>query len=314
MDLYAYYPNPQYEGQTKTKLGNTEIKGIVDDILQTEFQKYFDRDIDSLKDVINNAMKSYKLRKAEEKVKEKILGKPSKFANTTKLARCQSKNPQETEIFIVEGDSAGGSAKQARNRKHQAVLPLKGKVLNVEKKSVYKVIENKEILSLVSALGCGFYEGLGNDFDITKLKYGKIIILTDADVDGSHIRTLLLTFFYRYMPELIYEGNIYIGLPPLYKLSYSGKDFYFYDDNELDKELKKMGNKKFTLQRYKGLGEMNPEQLWETTMNPETRNIKIVEIEDIVAADEITEILMGSNVKPRKSFITDMAKLANLDV
>ncbi len=312
--LSLKYPNPQYEGQTKTKLGNTEVKKKIDDILQIELQKYFDRNTDVLETIIKNAIEFQKVRKAEEKAKEKVFSKSSKFSTNKKLAHCQSKNPKETELFIVEGDSAGGSAKQGRDRRYQAVLPLKGKILNVEKKSIYKVVKNKEIASLISALGCGFYEGLGNDFDITKLRYGKIIILTDADVDGSHIRTLLLTFFYRYMPELIYEEKIYIGVPPLYKIRYDKKDVYLYTDEELEREMKKVKNKKYVIQRYKGLGEMNPEQLWETTMTPKTRKIKLVTVDSILESNKITEVLMGNNVKPRKSFIKNMANKANLDI
>lgn len=306
------HPDPQYEGQTKTKLGNSDVKGVIDDIVSIEIQKYFDRNVEELKTILDNAMKSYKVRKAEEKAKNTILSKTTLLEINSKLASCISKNSEETELILVEGDSAGGSAKQARDRRIQAILPLKGKVLNVEKNGLSKVLANKEIVSIINALGCG----IGDDFDINKLKYSKIIIMTDADVDGSHIRTLLLTFFYRYMPELILEGKVYKAIPPLYKVTYEEKGRkkaqfkYLYSDHELEK-LKKSVNI-ISIQRYKGLGEMNPEQLWETTLNPTTRLLAQITIEDAVEADEITNVLMGNQVQPRREFIQEEAHNAEL--
>ena len=223
-------------------------------------------------------------------------------------------NPEKCEIFIVEGDSAGGSAKMARNRMYQAIMPIRGKILNVEKASIDKVLKNAEIKTMINAFGCGFSEGYGNDFDISKLRYGKIIIMADADVDGAHISTLLLTLFYRFMPELIYEGHVYIAMPPLYKvIPQRGKEEYLYDDAALEK-YRKTHTGKFILQRYKGLGEMDPQQLWETTLDPETRMMKKIEIEDGRMASEVTEMLMGNDVAPRRKFIHDNAMSAALDV
>ena len=236
------------------------------------------------------------------------------FDSNGKLANCESKDPSKCEIFIVEGDSAGGSAKTARNRAYQAILPIRGKILNVEKASIDKVLANAEIKTMINAFGCGFKEGYGNDFDITKLRYDKIIIMADADVDGAHISTLLLTLFYRFMPELIYEGHVYIAMPPLYKAMPSkGKEEYLYDDKALEK-YRKTHKGPFTLQRYKGLGEMDADQLWETTLNPETRKLKLIEIEDGRHASQITEMLMGNEVPPRKAFIYEHANDAQLDV
>jgi len=231
-----------------------------------------------------------------------------------KLSNCESRKPEECEVFIVEGDSAGGSAKKARNRRTQAILPIRGKILNVEKASMDKVLANAEIKTMIQAFGCGFSEGYGNDFDISKLRYNKIIIMTDADVDGAHIATLLLTFFYRFMPELIQAGHVYLATPPLYKaVPKKGEEEYLYDDNALE-QYRKTHKGDFTLQRYKGLGEMDAEQLWETTLDPERRVLKQVEIEDGRLASEITEMLMGSDVAPRKQFIHDNAAMAELDV
>lgn len=306
--------NPQYEGQTKTKLGNSDARGAVEEVLGTELPQLFDRNVDMIKAITENALKAYKLRKVEEKARVGFLNKTATLTVNGKLASCQSKNPEEAEIFIVEGDSAGGSAKQARNRKTQAILPLKGKILNVEKSNLSKLIQNTEVATLISALGCGFGEGLGDDFDIKNLKYSKIIILTDADVDGSHIRTLLLTFFYRYMPELIYEGKIFIGMPPLYKVTEGKNIHYLYNDRELESYKNEIGSKKFQLQRYKGLGEMNPDQLWETTLNPKTRYLKQVTIHDAVQADKVTNLLMGNKVPPRREFINEQAVYAEIDL
>ena len=308
------HPNPQYEGQTKTKLGNSEVRAIVDEIFSIEAQNFFDRNIEVLEKIIDIALQSAKLRQAEEKVRGKLLNKSMNLAVNGKLASCKrTTKPEDAELFIVEGDSAGGSAKQARNRDFQAILPLRGKILNVEKQNIVNILKNTEITTLISALGCGLGEGLGDDFDINKLRYHKIIIMTDADVDGAHIRTLLLTFFYRYMPELIYQGKVYIAMPPLYKVANGKKEMYFYDDKELEEYMKNnKGN--ISIQRYKGLGEMNTEQLWETTMNPKTRVLKQVEIDDLIEADEITSMLMGNKVKPRREFIQKKAYYADVDI
>lgn len=236
------------------------------------------------------------------------------FDSNGKLANCESRDQNKCEIFIVEGDSAGGSAKTARDRNFQAILPIRGKILNVEKASIDKVLANAEIKTMINAFGCGFSEGYGNDFDITKLRYDKIIIMADADVDGAHICTLLLTLFYRFMPELIYEGHVYIAMPPLYKaMPARGEEQYLYDDKALER-YRKTHKGSFTLQRYKGLGEMDADQLWETTLNPETRKLKLVEIEDARMASDVTEMLMGSDVPPRKAFIYEYAQTAQLDI
>ena len=244
-----------------------------------------------------------------------MLSKPKySFDSNGKLANCESRDPEKCEIFIVEGDSAGGSAKNARNRMYQAILPIRGKILNVEKASIDKILANAEIKTMINAFGCGFSEGYGNDFDITKLKYNKIVIMADADVDGAHIATLLLTLFYRFMPELIYEGHVYIAMPPLYKAMPSkGEEEYLYDDAALEK-YRKSHKGSFTLQRYKGLGEMDEDQLWETTLDPARRKLKRVEIEDARMASDVTELLMGNDVPPRKAFIYRHAKDALLDV
>ena len=309
------HPAPRFEGQTKTKLDNPDAGVAVSNIVGDEVTLYFDKHQEELKSVIDCAVASAKIRKAEEKAKNNVLKKTKySFDSNGKLANCESKNPEECEVFIVEGDSAGGSAKTARNRATQAILPIRGKILNVEKASIDKVLANAEIQSMILTFGCGFSEGYGNDFDISKLRYNKIILMTDADVDGAHIDTLLLTFFYRFMPELITNGHIYIATPPLYKvIQKNGKGEYLYDDKALEDYRKKHHGKSFTLQRYKGLGEMDPEQLWETTLNPETRILKQVEIEDIRLANEVTEILMGSDVPPRRNFIREHANEAEID-
>ncbi|MBP5310371.1 MAG: DNA gyrase subunit B [Lachnospiraceae bacterium] len=309
------HPDPRFEGQTKTKLDNQDAAKVVAKITGEEIVHYFDRNVETLKSVLSCAEKAAKIRKTEEKAKTNMLSKPKfSFDSNGKLANCESKDPKKCEIFIVEGDSAGGSAKTARDRNYQAILPIRGKILNVEKASIDKILANAEIKTMINSFGCGFSEGYGNDFDITKLKYDKIIIMADADVDGAHISTLLLTLFYRFMPELIYEGHVYIAMPPLYKAMPSkGEEEYLYDDKALEK-YRKTHKSAFTLQRYKGLGEMDAEQLWETTLDPARRKLKLVEIEDARMASDITELLMGNDVPPRKAFIYEHANDAQLDV
>ena len=309
------HPDPRFEGQTKTKLDNQDAAKVVAKVTGEQIVHFFDRNLETLKNVIGCAEKAAKIRKSEEKAKTNMLTKQKfSFDSNGKLANCESKDPKKCEIFIVEGDSAGGSAKTARNRMFQAILPIRGKILNVEKASIDKVLANAEIKTMINAFGCGFSEGYGNDFDITKLKYDKIIIMADADVDGAHISNLLLTLFYRFMPELIFEGHVYIAMPPLYKaMPAKGKEEYLYDDKALEK-YRKTHKGPFTLQRYKGLGEMDAQQLWETTLDPETRLLKLVEIEDARMASEITELLMGTEVPPRKAFIYQHATDAELDV
>ncbi|MBR4734368.1 MAG: DNA gyrase subunit B [Lachnospiraceae bacterium] len=309
------HPDPRFEGQTKTKLDNQDAAKVVSKITGDEVVHFFDRNLETLKSVIGCAEKAAKIRKTEEKAKTNMLTKQKySFDSNGKLANCESKDPSKCEIFIVEGDSAGGSAKTARNRMYQAILPIRGKILNVEKASIDKILANAEIKTMINAFGCGFSEGYGNDFDISKLRYDKIIIMADADVDGAHISTLLLTLFYRFMPELIFEGHVYIAMPPLYKAMPSkGEEQYLYDDKALEK-YRKTHKGPFTLQRYKGLGEMDAQQLWETTLDPETRMMKQVEIEDARMASEITELLMGTEVPPRKAYIYDHARDAALDI
>ncbi len=309
------HPDPRFEGQTKTKLDNQDAAKVVGKITGDEIGRYFDRNLETLKNIIGCAEKAAKIRKTEEKAKTNMLTKQKfSFDSNGKLANCESKDAARCEIFIVEGDSAGGSAKTARNRNFQAILPIRGKILNVEKASIDKVLANAEIKTMINAFGCGFSEGYGNDFDITRLRYHKIIIMADADVDGAHISTLLLTLFYRFMPQLIFEGHVYIAMPPLYKAMPSkGAEEYLYDDKALDK-YRKRHKGPFTLQRYKGLGEMDADQLWETTLNPETRMLKLVEIEDARMASEVTEMLMGTEVPPRKAFIYHHADDAELDI
>lgn len=308
------HPDPLFEGQTKTKLGNTDATKAVAAVTDQQLPLYFDRNIEQLKKILANAERSAKLRKIETKNKSNMLEKQKfSFESNGKLANCESKKAEECEIFIVEGDSAGGSAKMARNRKTQAIMPIRGKILNVEKATMDKVVQNAEIKTMISAFGCGMGEGYGNDFDISKLKYNKIIIMSDADIDGAHISTLLLTFFYKFLPDLIKEGHIYRAMPPLYKVTPSrGEEKYLYDDNELA-EYRKM-HKNFKLQRYKGLGEMNPNLLWETTMNPANRYLKLIEIEDALQATKTTELLMGNDTESRKDFIYKKALEANLDI
>ena len=342
------HPDPQFEGQTKTKLGNTDAKVAVEDVFTGEVTRYFDKNVEELKAVLENSMKSYNARKAGDKARNAVLKQLQDVDFKSKLAACSSRKPEECELYIVEGDSAGGTVKTARNRKTQAVLPLRGKILNVEKATLDKILVNNEIKSMIAAFGCG----ISDEFDITKLRFDKIIILTDADVDGAHISTLLLTFFYRFMPELILEGKIYRGLPPLYKVTYedtegaseedadsasasdtdagksakgakkskakgkgkkSKNEKYLFNDFELE-QFRKEGKKILDLQRYKGLGEMDADQLWETTLNPETRILAQVSITDTVEADEVTTLLMSNNVPPRRAFIMEEARYAKLDV
>ena len=309
------HPAPRFEGQTKTKLDNPDAGTVVANVTGDEVQLYFDRHLDDLNAVIACAEKSAKIRKAEEKAKTNMLTK-QKFSidSNGKLANCESKNPEECEVFIVEGDSAGGTVKTARNRKTQAVLPLRGKILNVEKASLEKILLNNEIKSMIAAFGCG----IGDEFDISKLRYDKIIILTDADVDGAHISTLLLTFFYRFMPELIKQGHVYLAQPPLYKIEKNRKVWYAYSDEELNNiltEIGRDGNNK--IQRYKGLGEMDAEQLWETTMDPEKRVLRrvVMDNENSSELDVTFTTLMGDQVEPRREFIEENAQFVkNLDI
>ena len=315
------HPDPQFEGQTKTKLGNTDAKTAVDEVFAAEVTRYFDKNVEVLRAILDNIVRSSRARQASDKARTAVLKQLNDVDTRSKLAACSSKKPSECEIYIVEGDSAGGTVKTARDRKTQAVLPLRGKIINVEKASLEKILQNNEIKSMIAAFGCG----ISDEFDINKLRYDKIIILTDADVDGAHISTLLLTFFYRFMPELILEGKVYRGLPPLYKIEYEmpvkkaskKQNDYLMNDFELDKkrrEIDTAGGKILSLQRYKGLGEMDAAQLWETTLDPAQRTLAQITIADTVEADEVTNLLMGSNVLPRRQFIIDEAKYANLDI
>ena len=305
---------PQFEGQTKTKLGNSEVTGNVMSIMNEALSNFLEENPSIAKVILEKCISASRAREAARKARE-LVRRKSALETTTlpgKLADCSSKNPEECEVYIVEGDSAGGSAKQGRDRKYQAILPLWGKMLNVEKSRADKIYGNDKLNPVIIAVGAG----IGAEFDITKIRYGKVIIMADADVDGAHIRTLLLTFFFRYMRPLIENGNVYLAQPPLYKLSKKGiKDIYCYTDEELDQKLNEIGRDGIGIQRYKGLGEMNPEQLWETTMNPETRTLVKVHIEDAIKADEIFTILMGDEIEPRREFIEANAKyVKNLDI
>jgi len=311
------HPDPIFEGQTKTKLASQDAVTAVSQVTGEKLEHYFDRNVDVIRSIIECANKSAKIRKAEEKAKTNMLSK-SKFSfdSNGKLKVCTSKDPEKCEIFIVEGDSAGGSAGMGRNREFQAILPIRGKILNVEKASIDKVLANAEIKTMINAFGCGFSEGYGNDFDLSKLKYNKIILMTDADVDGSHIDTLLLTFFYRFMPDLITNGHIYISMPPLYLVTPKKKSEepkYLYDDRALLKYQEKHDPSTYELKRFKGLGEMDPPDLWATTLDPERRVLKLVDIEDARLASEVTEKLMGSEVGPRREFIYNHAHEAEID-
>ena len=309
------HPDPRFEGQTKTKLDNPDAGRVTSEVSGDEIQRCFDKDLETLKLVISCAERSAKIRKAEEKSRTNLLVKQRFVIDSNgKLATCGSRVAEECEVFIVEGDSAGGSAKTARDRRVQAILPIRGKILNVEKATIDKVLANSEIKTMINAFGCGFSEGYGNDFDISKLRYHKIIIMTDADVDGAHISTLLLTFFYRFMPDLITAGHIYLAMPPLYKaIPKNGKEEYLYDDKALEK-YKESHKEKFTLQRYKGLGEMDADQLWETTLDPKQRILRLVEIEDAKMASDVTSMLMGNDVPIRRAFIYEHANDAELDI
>ena len=311
--LSVKLPEPQFEGQTKTKLGNSETRGIVESLTYDYISNFLEENPNEGKSILGKAINASRAREAARKARE-ISRKRSILDNTTlpgKLADCQADDIEVTEVFIVEGDSAGGSAKQGRDRRNQAILPLRGKIMNVEKARLDRILGYEEIRAMITAFGTG----IGNEFDISKLRYGKIIIMTDADVDGAHIRTLLLTFFYRYMRQLLDNGNIYIAQPPLYKVAKGRAEHYAYSDKELEKIIKEIGKGNYSIQRYKGLGEMNPEQLWETTMNPENRVLLKVSIEDAIAADEIFTTLMGDRVKPRREFIQKNAKqVRNLDI
>lgn len=304
---------PQFEGQTKSKLGNSDIRGFVENTIVTKFSAFLEEHPSEARIIVEKALSASRAREAAKKARD-LTRRKSVLESASlpgKLADCSEKDPALCEIFIVEGDSAGGSAKQGRDRRFQAILPLRGKILNVEKTRLDRILANEEIKSMVTAFGAG----IGDDFNLDKLRYHKIICMTDADVDGSHIRTLLLTFFYRYMKSLVEQGYVYIAQPPLYKINKSKKEYYVYSDEELEGLLDEIGRDGIEIQRYKGLGEMNPEQLWDTTMNPETRTILRVELEDAIAADEIFNTLMGDKVEPRREFIEINAKMVkNLDI
>ena len=305
---------PQFEGQTKTKLGNSEVRGIVDSIVSEGLNEYFEEHPDVAKRILDKALTASRAREAARKARELTRRKNALEFNAGlpgKLADCSVKDPEHCEIFIVEGDSAGGSAKQGRDRRFQAILPIRGKILNVEKARLDRIYANAEIRTMITAFG----SGISDEFDLSKLRYNKIVIMTDADVDGAHIRTLLLTFFYRYMKPLVEHGHVYIAQPPLYQIRKGKKHWYTYSDDELTMKLDEVGRDGATIQRYKGLGEMNPEQLWDTTMNPEGRTMLQVSMEDAEAADELFTILMGDKVEPRRQFIEEHAKLVrNLDI
>ncbi len=307
------HPDPQYEGQTKTKLGNSEVRKIVSGILGAQLERFFLENPDTAKAIVDKAILASKARLAAKKARELTRRKNALEITSLpgKLADCSSKDASECEIYIVEGDSAGGSAKMGRNSKYQAILPLRGKILNVEKARLHRIFENAEIRSMITAFGCG----IGEEMDVAKLRYHKIIIMTDADVDGAHICTLLLTFFYRFLRPVIEGGYVYIAQPPLFKIAKGNKVTYVYREEERDEVLKEYGDtSNINIQRYKGLGEMNPDQLWETTMDPEVRMMKQVTIEDAMDADNVFEMLMGEEVEPRRNFIQENAIYAKLDI
>jgi DNA gyrase subunit B len=309
--------DPQFEGQTKAKLGNSEVKGIVEQVVGEQLGNYLEENPSIARKIIDKAVAAARAREAARKARA-LTRRKTALENSSlpgKLADCSITDPEHCEIFIVEGDSAGGTAKQGRDRRFQAILPIRGKILNVEKARVDKILANEEIRAMITAIGTG----IGEEFDIGRLRYGRIIIMTDADVDGSHIRTLLMTFFFREMPELIRNEHMYIAVPPLYRVKKGKQEVYAYSDEEKDRLVKKMGDGKgakgIQVQRYKGLGEMNPDQLWETTLNPETRTMRLVRLEDDVEADNVFTLLMGDQVQPRREFIEENAeKVRNLDL
>jgi DNA gyrase subunit B len=304
---------PQFEGQTKTKLGNSEVRGIVDSVVTEKLSSFLEENPSIGKKIVEKSIGAARAREAARKARELTRRKNALdiTALPGKLADCSNRDPSESEIYIVEGDSAGGSAKQARDRRNQAILPLRGKIINVEKARLDKILNNAEIRAIITAMGTG----IGEEFDISKARYHKVILMTDADVDGAHIRTLLLTFFYRYMQDLIKAGFVYIAQPPLYKVKTKNNENYAFNERQLNEILNDIGRKNYNIQRYKGLGEMNPEQLWETTMNPDKRTILQVDSEIAAQADEIFTILMGDKVEPRRNFIVENAKqVRNLDI
>ncbi|MBQ2846475.1 MAG: DNA topoisomerase IV subunit B, partial [Firmicutes bacterium] len=305
--------NPQFEGQTKTKLGNSEMKGFVETSTNDRLTAFLEQNPQQAKDILEKCVRAARAREAARKARDltRRKGALDSFTLPGKLADCSEKDPKLCEIFLVEGDSAGGSAKQGRDRSRQAILPLRGKIMNVEKARLDKILNSDEIKAMITAFGCG----VGKDFDLEKLRYDKIIIMTDADVDGAHISTLLLTFFFRYMTPLVEEGHVYLAMPPLYKVKKGKAEHYVYSDKELDSLLAEIGRQGISIQRYKGLGEMNAEQLWDTTMNYNDRTLIQVTIEDAAAADEVFSVLMGDKVPPRRKFIEDNAHyVKNLDI
>ena len=307
--------DPQFEGQTKTKLGNSEVRGIVESVVNECLAEFMEENPTIARLIIDKAVIASQAREAARKARENIQRKGALegFSLPGKLADCGSKDPEKCELYLVEGDSAGGSAKQGRDRKFQAILAMWGKMLNVEKTRIDKIYNNEKLLPVITAIGAG----IGSDFDVSKIRYGKIIMMADADVDGAHIRTLLLTFFFRYMRPLLEDGRIYAAQPPLFKIAKKGlkEDIYCYSDEELQQKLDEVGRENTTVQRYKGLGEMNPEQLWETTMNPEKRTLVKIELEDAAKADQIFTVLMGDDVAPRREFIEQNAlSVTNLDI
>ncbi|HHE47168.1 MAG TPA: DNA topoisomerase (ATP-hydrolyzing) subunit B [Bacteroidetes bacterium] len=318
--ISAMVAEPQFEGQTKTKLGNSEVKGIVETVLGEALSTYFEENPSTVRKILDKAIQAARAREAARKARDLTRRKGALESGDLpgKLADCSINDPELCELYLVEGDSAGGSAKQGRDRRFQAVLPLRGKILNVEKARLDKILGNEEIKTMISAVGVGFLSDDSEDnggLDLTKLRYNKIIIMTDADVDGAHIRTLLLTFFYRYMPDLVRQGHIYIAQPPLYRVSKGKEEYYAYDEKGREYYLQRIGTKGAKLQRYKGLGEMNPNQLWSTTMDPERRTVLKVSIDDAAEADRLFSILMGDKVEPRREFIEENAKyVRNLDV
>jgi DNA gyrase subunit B len=306
-------PEPQFEGQTKTKLGNSEVKGLVDSVVSEQLSTFFEETPSAIRSIVGKCMEAARAREAARKARELVRRKGALETGTLpgKLADCSSNEPAKCELYLVEGDSAGGSAKQGRNREFQAILPLRGKIINVEKARLVKVLQNNEIASMITAIGTG----IGEEFDLAKLRYHKIIIMTDADVDGHHIACLLLTFFYRQMQPLIQNGHVFLAQPPLFRVAKGKKEQYAYTEEERNRLIKGLGEDGVTVQRYKGLGEMNKEQLWDTTMNPENRTLKQIAIEDAVHADQIFSVLMGEDVEPRREFIQQHAKeVRELDV